>query len=43
LHDFCRREELIVPDNMGRDSHPFWRALRCAVRPSGDKTEPSGT
>ena len=43
LYDFCRREELIVPDNMGRDSHPFWRALRCAVRPSGDKTEPSGT
>lgn len=43
LYDFCQWAELIVPDNMGRESHPFWHALKCAVRPSGDKTEPSGT
>jgi len=29
LHSFCQREDLIVPDNMGRDSHPFWHALMC--------------
>ena len=27
LYDFCRRQDFIVPDNMGRDSHPFWHAL----------------
>jgi len=29
LHSFCQREDLIVPDNMGRDSHPSWHALMC--------------
>ena len=33
LYEFCRQGDLIVADNMGRDSQPFWYALRTLVTP----------